>query len=139
MKNKLYIGFTCLFIILCGFFFLFLLGEGYILVMVHSMMNSTGPEGTFVIEHASSKVMDCAEFHKKFPELATHRNVMTAPIPLNDGSGLFERYVKADKSILDLSDLSWKNKLSIKIASEESHCARSLGTFIEAVVNGVKK
>ncbi len=120
------------------YFYLSLIGEGYILTMVHSMMNSTGTEGAFYIEKGGSAVIDCVELHKKFSELVGVDNAITKPTPLNDGSGLFERYVKADKSIIDTSALSWKDKLGVNIASSEVRCARSLGTFIDAVVTPKK-
>jgi hypothetical protein len=120
------------------YFYLSLIGEGYILTMVHSMMNSTGPEGAFYIEKGGSAVIDCAELHKKFPELVGVDNAITKPTPLNDGSGLFKRYLKADKSIIDASALSWKDKLGVNIASTEARCGRSLSIFINAVVTPLK-
>jgi len=122
-------------VIICiGLVFFHLLGEGYLLRMVHSMLEvATNDGGTFIINEEGTKAIDCKDFHKKFPELIKHSNVVTHPKPLNDGSGLFERFIKADKSILDVSDLSWKERLSVSMAPSESKCARSLGSFIEAI------
>ena len=114
-----------------------MIGEGQVLVAVHSMMNESSVGG-FHVKQAGSTPIDCTEFHKKFPQFINVRNVVTDPVPLNDGSGLYERFVKADKSILDTSKMSWKDQMALSLASNESRCARSLGSFLNAVSNTPK-
>ena len=117
--------------------YLYLLGEGFLLSIVHSMMDDTNIGG-FIIKEGSSTVIDCNDFHKKFPEYINTKNIMTDPIALKDGSGLYERFVKVDKSVIDSSSLSWKDKIALSLTSSEPKCAKSLGTFIKSVVNIAK-
>ena len=119
------------------FIYLHLLGEGFLLTIVHSMMDDTNTGG-FIIKEGSTTVINCAEFHKEFPQYISTNNVMTDPIPLNDNSGLYERFVKVDKSVIDSSSLSWKDRMAISMTSSEPKCARSLGTFINSVINVTK-
>ena len=127
--------FIILFLLCC--LYLYLIGEGYLLNTVHSMMNESSVGG-FHVKQAGSTPIDCAEFHKKFPQFINVKNVVTDPTPLNDGSGLYERFVKADKSIIDTSKLSWKDQMALSLTSNESKCARSLGSFLNAVQGASK-
>lgn len=111
--------------------YLHLVGEGMVLTVVHSMMNESNNIGGFIIKEGTSATIDCEELHKRFSQFIEAKNVVTDPIPLNDGSGLFERFVKIDKSIIDTSQLSWKDRMALSMSSTEPKCARSLGTFLE--------
>ena len=135
MNKKRLLLITLILILFCSY--LHLSGEGYLLTIVHSMMNDTNTGG-FVIKEGSSVAIDCAEFHKKFPQYISTNNVMTEPISLNNDSGLYERFIKADKSIIDNSYLSWKDRMAISMSSSEPKCARSLGSFIKSVVSVTK-
>ena len=90
------------------------------------------------VKEGSSTTMYCAEFHKRFPQYISTKNVMTDPIPLNDNSGLYERFVKVDKSVIDSHSLSWKDRMAISMTSSEPRCAPSLGTFIKSVMSVTK-
>ena len=134
-KKLILISFTLSFIIFLSY--LHLLGEGFLLTIVHSMMDDTNTGG-FIIKEGSSTAIDCAEFHKRFPQYISTNNVMVDPIPLNDNSGLYERFIKADKSIIDSSSLSWKDRMAISMSSSEPKCARTLGTFIKSIISVTK-
>tara|TARA_R110001592_G_scaffold150202_5_gene376025 strand:- start:9371 stop:9796 length:426 start_codon:yes stop_codon:yes gene_type:complete len=139
LNNKKKIIFF-IFSIFCFGFYLHIIGEGYILTVAHSMLEvGTVDNGTFVINKGGSKAISCADFHKKFPELLEYGNVVTPPKALGDGSGLFERFAKIDKSIIDTSNLGWREKMGVSLGSPEPKCIRSLGSFIDAVQSGTSK
>jgi len=117
--------------------YLHLLGEGFLLTIVHSMMDDTNTGG-FIIKNGTSISIDCAEFNKKFPQFISTNNVMTDPMPLNDNSGLYERFAKVDKNVIDASSLSWKDRMAISMTSSEPKCARTLGTFVKSVISVTK-
>ena len=103
------------------------------------MMKHANNVSFFQIKEGSSASMDCAELYKRFPELLHANNVITNPIPLEDGSGLYERFFKIDKSVIDTSNLSWKDRMAVSMASSEAKCGHSIGTFVDAIVNASKK
>jgi len=118
--------------------FLHLCGEGLLLNTVYCMTNESGGVPHFQVKQGSTTVIDCKELYARFPELAGSKSFITNPIPLNDGSGLYEKFVKADKSILDTSQMSYKDYYSLKAASSQPKCMRSLGSFINSVVKTTK-
>ena len=126
-------------LIFLSLFYLHLVGEGYLIMVAHSMMKNVSNTGFFQIKEGSGTSMDCAELYKRFPELLHGKNVITNPIPLEDGSGLYERFFKIDKSVIDTSNMSWKDRMAVSMASSEAKCSRSLGTFIDAIVNNASK
>ena len=139
LKDKKRIIYSVALFLFLSLLYLHLAGEGYLLVIAHSMMKQATSTGFFEMSEGGSRSIDCAELYKKFPELIDKRNVITNPIPLDDGSGLYERFFKIDKSAIDTSNLTWSDQMKLSMAGSESKCGRGVGRFIDAVMNAPKK
>ena len=134
LKNKIILTVFCLISIFFVFIALHLMGEGNLLVFLHCVLEGDG----FRAKDMGTTSISCIEFHKLFPQYIGVNNVITESIPLDDGSGMYQKFAKIDKNILDPTNMTFRDRLAHSMASSEPKCARSLGSFIKSVLNSTK-
>jgi hypothetical protein len=85
--------------------------------------------GLFVPDIGGTQEVPCSFMHQAYPATKNLSNAITQPSEVSPG--VFERYVKVSKEIVNYDFLTYKQRLGYLSSSPEPRCIRSIGSFFK--------